>query len=41
MEVGFVEVQKHLLPDQNREQGVLLALTQPLVESREDLGQDY
>ena len=38
---GFVEVQKHLLPDQNLVQGVLRSLTQPLVEFREDLGQDF
>ena len=41
VEVGLVEVQKHLLPEQNRVEGVLLALTQPLVESREGLGQDF
>ena len=35
MEVGLVEVQKHLLPEQNRVEGVLLALTQPLVEFEE------
>ena len=34
-EVGLVEVQKHLLPEQNRVEGVLLALTQPLVEFEE------